>query len=52
MSRAGFEPETPAIDQPQSYVLDRAVTGINCGVLGIYFEKFRNSGLNLILLRC
>jgi hypothetical protein len=28
MSRAGFEPATPAIKRPQTYTLDRAATGI------------------------
>jgi hypothetical protein len=28
MPRAGFEPATPATKRPQTYVLDRAATGI------------------------
>jgi hypothetical protein len=28
MSRAGFEPATPAIKRPQTYPLDRAASGI------------------------
>jgi hypothetical protein len=28
MPQAGFEPATPAIKQPQTYVLDSAATGI------------------------
>jgi hypothetical protein len=28
MPRAGFEPATPATKRPQTYSLDRAVTGI------------------------
>jgi hypothetical protein len=28
MPRAGFKPATPAIKRPQTYALDRAVTGI------------------------
>jgi hypothetical protein len=29
MPSAGFEPETSATDQPQSYALDRSVTGVD-----------------------
>jgi hypothetical protein len=28
MPPAGFEPEIPAIEQPQTYALDHAATGI------------------------
>jgi hypothetical protein len=34
MPRAGFEPAIPATKLPQTYVLDRAATGIS-GRLGI-----------------
>jgi hypothetical protein len=39
MPRAGFEPETQANKRPQTYALDRAVTGIG------------NAYINIILVR-
>ena len=38
MSQVGFEPESPASEQPQTYALDRTVTGTN----------FRNSNGNQV----
>jgi hypothetical protein len=33
MPRAGFELAIPATKRPQTYALDRAATGIGCGLL-------------------
>jgi hypothetical protein len=35
MSSAGFEPVIPAIERPQTYVIDRMAIGIG----GTYFRK-------------
>jgi hypothetical protein len=42
MPRAGFKPTIPATKRPQTYALDRAVTGIGITnyKLRIYFKKY------------
>jgi hypothetical protein len=48
MLPAGFEPTIPASERPQTYALDRAVTGIGC----IFSYFYRNTTwLNVSLLR-
>jgi hypothetical protein len=39
MPRAGLEPATPETEQPQTYALDRAVTGIGLEGIGLT-EKY------------
>jgi hypothetical protein len=33
MRRAGFEPETPATERPQTYALERAANGIGLNII-------------------
>jgi hypothetical protein len=42
MSPAGFEPAFPASEQPQTHVLDRAITGI--GKVRVCVMKIRHLG--------
>jgi len=38
MLSAGFEPESPGSERPQSYILDRAATGIG-GVIKLLSQN-------------